>query len=331
MLTLQYLSFLTPATAASGLSIQLQTYDVPANVTLTLNVSGITGSETTFQLGQKVWTQMNTLLTQRSAIYSNVPPNNPNASKTPFLVFPDQNYSAIFNCTWTEHVVCLASQCNFSLTVSTNTIGCTTYVDCFPVLLDRATATSYQDTWGILWEDQYGNLLSGTQIDRAIIAASNKLTSHLKNNIVLSTYLYYEITDGATSLILPKTPVRDYFAPVLRISTTFDASQIIITYASAKSLLGLDRNRGILYYKFAQNLMYDPIEPFGTGNDVMLAYVAGYQKIPMVIKEYTARLSALINDNEFTEMSGEGSRFKFKGIDETLNSWAVFLEGYYLP
>ena len=327
MQTLQCISFMTAATGPGALQVQLQTYDLLANVTVTLNVSGIAGNETTFQLGQIVNTQLNTFLFQNKMAYQNIPPLGTSQIIPPFLSFPDQAYNAMFNVTWTEHVVTVMSQCNFSITITSNTIGCKTWVDWNPVLVDLPTAKTDGAVLNILWEDPYGNLLSDDQIITNLVTASSKMCNFLRNNIVLTTYLYYEISNGQKSVFLPKIPVRDFFAPVIRRPIIFSIQQITAN-ATVKSNFMLDRNRGELGYRFSQDFLYS-VEPFDDGNEVMIAYVSGFQRIPSVIKEYTIKLGRTARDSEFDSMQGEGSRFNFKSTENTLKGWAAWLSPYY--
>lgn len=329
MQTLQYISVMVPPASSGTYNLELETFDLQANVTLTLAVSGVVPT-TSFNFANQIATQFTTYLAQNGMLFDNVPPNQPLQSTTPFLSFPDQPYNAMFNVTWTEHVVCIMSQCNFEVRVASNSTGANTQIDWQPILVDLETAEALAVNLGSSWDDSCGDELTDAQKINVLKYASSEMVSALNNNIVLTTYLYYEITNGSDSINLYKTPVRDFFPPVIRPPDLFATPQAVY-YASVKSNFALDRNRGILTYRFAQNFLFN-YEPYDIYNEIMVAYIGGYQRIPSVIKEYTVKLSNLIAiSDEYSEMAGESSRFKFRNINEIINSWGNMLKGYSCP
>jgi hypothetical protein len=325
LLTQQFISFMTAASGGTNLQFQLQTYDLLQNVTFTLAITGLSGNETTFQLGNIVSTQFTTYLAQTQMLYPNVPPLPTSSTIAPFLAFPDQSFIAMFNVTWTEHVVDISGQCNFSVSTIANTTNSYVNIDSHPILLDYPTLVSNNPGWNLLWEDQYGNIMPQNQIIQALDSASSEMVNYLRSNVVLTTYLHNEIADGGDSANLEKTPIRDFFAPVIRRPSYYNITQTG-TLATIKSNYEPDRTRGILTYRFAQPLVDAP-QPFDRLNEVMIAYIAGYQKIPLAIKKYTAKL-AMLGDNQYAQMQGEGSRFNIRTYQEILQDWGAYLESY---
>lgn len=327
LLTQQFISFLTAASGGTTLGVTLETYDLLANVTFTLNVSGLTGSETTFQLGKITSTQITTYLAQQGMLYPNVPPLPTSSTIAPFLAFSDQAYNAMFNCTWTEHVVNVSSQCNFSISIATGQHNII-YVDSHPVLLDITTARTNENVWDTPWDGPTGAGLTDAELAVCISSASSEMVNFLRNNIVLTTYLQDTVIDppGGDSVNLNKVPIRNFFSPVIRRPSYYNVTQTG-TLATIKSNYEPDTTRGRLTYRFYQPLVDAP-QPFDSFNEVLIAYVAGYQKIPLVIKKYASALTTIAID-QYSEVGAEGSRFKNLPLNKVLEGWVNYLGDYF--
>jgi len=321
---------MTGATSAGSLYLTLQTQWDPnllAPSTLTLAVSGITGTEGTQQLAGIVNTQLQTFLYQNNAAFLNVPPNNPNSTIPPQLTFPDQIKNILYNVAGCEHVVSIGGQLDFTLSINSTGCGSQTVVDSHPVLVDLQTAKDEAAIWGVVWEDYYGNDLTDQQIIDKISDASARLCAHMNNNIVPSTYIHYETGNGMKDIYLCKYPILDFFPPVIRRPIIF-AVQQVTSNATVKQNYIPERGSGWLRYRFAQDFV-DNVEPWDNGNECMIAYIGGYWRIPRVIKSYVVKLSKLVHSDEFKSVRGEGTDANYKSTVETLSSWANFLYEYF--
>lgn len=325
----QYISVMVGASSTGNLNFQFQTLNLLSNITLTLAVSGVTGTESTIQLAQKINTQVNTYLTQLGMVFKNTPPNLPTVSYPPYLYFTDQPAVAIWSVTNTDHVTCISGQTVFNLTLLNNDIGAKFVIDEYPVLMDLVEGKNLARTWGAVWEDYYGNDLSDDDIIEHLSTASARMTAHLQNNIVASTYIHYTTGTGARSIRLNKYPIIDFYPPTIRRPIIGQSVwQQTSSNSTVKQNYMPDRETGWLEYRYSQDFV-DNIEPFDRGNEVICAYIGGYYKIPKVIKHYTVRLAQLIRNDEFKEIKGEGTEGKYQTTKEVLESWANFLYQYF--
>lgn len=314
----QFLSFMTGSSSAGALTVRIETYDLLANVTLTLSVSGITSTETTSSLANKVYTQLSTYLVQQERNYPNTPPKASNSTIEAFLSYAEQAMVGMFNVTWTDHVVCIASQCDFAVSLTTNTTGSLIEIDSHPVLLDLAAA----QTLNTVWEDDSGTALTNQQIINLLKYSSARLVAHLRNNIVLTTYLHNEICSGSDSIQFAKRPVRDFLPPHVRCWSVW-------SYVSSKYNFALDRRYGILKYGYSQPLV-KAYEPFDYGNEVLIAYVSGYTKIPTILQQIVVDVSTSTSINsDYKSMAADGSKFEFFAPADTWKEWAIYLSEYY--
>jgi hypothetical protein len=319
---------MTPAASAGALTVQLDTTDLQVNVSIVLNVSGITGTETENQLSFKVYTQLITYYTQNNYLYSNIPPGNFNSQFPPYLAFPDQIMLPLFSITRTDHCICIMSQCAFEVSTPVNATGSDIEILDVGVLCTLADAKNMIPVMNLNFQDPSGNPLTDAQLIYMLKMASSGLIKFLRNFVVSSTILEYYIGFGTSTLFVKKTPMIDFYPPVIRRPTILSIQQLT-TFGTVKSNFACDRNMGSIYYRFSQTFL-DNIEPFEDGNEIMIAYIAGYKKIPMIIKEYVMRFAGfLCSNNEYESSESEGFKTDIRSRDDVLGSFSAELHDYF--
>jgi hypothetical protein len=319
---------MTPAASAGTLTIELDTNDLYPNVSIVLNVSGITGTETENQLSFEVYTQLTTYYTQTNHLYYNVPPGNFDTQFPPYLSFPDQVSLPLFGITRTDHVICIMSQCGFDITISNNTTGSTIVQGDTGVLLTVKDFNNIAPITQTVTTDVNGTPFTEAQIIYMLNLASSDVIKFLRNFITSTTILEYNVCNGERDWYTKKSPIIDFYAPVVRRPTILSIQQIT-TFGTVKSNFSCDRNRGRISYRFAQDFLVSQ-EPFEQGNEVMIAYIAGYKKIPLIIKEYVMRFTAfLCNNNEYEDLDSEGYKTTIKARLDVLKSFTAELSEYF--
>lgn len=304
MENLQYISFVSAATSTGSLSFLLETQELNSNVSLTLSVSGISGSESPEALAIKTYTQFRTALTQQGYKFEGE------------LYYADLDKSAKFDIQRTENIVSVFSQTTFTLSASTNTIGCDLSINPHPLLLTLNDYTTVNRIGGLS-----GSTVTAQKIED-ISFASSVLCSYLKNNIVNSTYIDTEITSGKVSIFTRKFPLRDFYAPTVRraygmsfvIQSSFQFSPDI------KRNFAIDNNRREIKYRYSQDF-FNAYEPFDDGNEVMLAYIAGYDKIPANLKLAAMKFLDLVSWDATTKS------YKVEGFEKQFNTFGDVYKG----
>lgn len=305
MENLQYISVVSDATREDSpeLILVLESEDLSANISLTLSVSGIVGTETASQLANKIYLQLDTLLVQ----------NNYDFDGT--LYFSDQVKSAKFDINRTESVVSIFSQCAFTVSAGTNTTGAFIVIADHPVPITLNEVDRYSTVTKRTMDDSCGDTLDDDQKVDLITLASASLCAYLCNNIVQTTYLDSEVCKGTKSVFTRKYPLRDFFPPSIRrpYGLSFMMYSSYAVSPDNKSNYAIDSNRREIYYRFAQDF-FEAYEPFDDGNEMMLAYKAGYTKIPTVIKQAILQFVTLIDYDPTTKS------YKAEGFEHVMNN-----------
>lgn len=272
--SIQYLSVMVGPAASGSLELTLDSYDLDANISLAISVSGISGSEDPNDLAFKIQTQLNTALVQNDYRFAGE------------LYFADQSRTARFDVNRTEHVVSISSQTSFNLSLGASTTGAKLVIEDFPV---PATVDEVEKQYlfkGPL-QDYAGNTLSEDNLIEKIKIASAALIQYLSNNIVTTTYIDYQICYGTSSVFTRKYPLKDFYIPVIRRPDGyyFAYDSNLISPLGPKAVYGIDKgNYREIAYRYAQDFFH-AYEPFDKGNEMMLAYKAGYDRIPHAIKQ----------------------------------------------
>lgn len=309
MLTQQFISVMSSANSVGALDLNLTTYDLQANISLTLSVSGITGTETENQLAYKCFTQLNTRLAQLGYQYPNIPPININTVVQPYLAFPDQVMYPFFSVNYCDNIVNIAGQSNFSVSVTNNATGAKVVSSNNPILITLAEAR-YKARWlGLSFLNADGSAYTDNQLTDLLQMSSEYLTSFLNNYIVPVTYMYYEITQGTRSVFVQKGPIIDFFPPVARRPSFLFSLAMGFIFGTYKGNFAIDKSRNEIYYRYAQDFVLN-YEPFDDGNEIMIPYIAGHKQIPNIIKDYTLNFINLLQLQEYKSMQGQSFRWE---------------------
>ena len=313
MEVLQYLSVVTPAAASGSVVIRLESYDLETNVIINTTVTGIAATATCSDIAKSIYTQINLSLAAATATFDTI-------------VCPTQDMVAKFNVTRTDQVLCIMSQCQFDAKIVSAPSGVNIDVGDNPIFL---TVTEADDMSAVPEADcETGTALTTAEKILWIKRASARLAAFLRNNIVLSTYLHNDIASGNGSVFVQKRPLANFFSPAIRYKyyTTYPTALVYMVTRS-RFYVG---NRSI--GEIADNehqLLVDTRQPFNEGNEVIIAYTAGYQHLPMIIQECAAKFSYFLSTNgELKSESIEGISNDYRSIPEVLQGFVPFLREY---
>lgn len=302
MENLQYISFVQGATSSGTLAFLLETYDLAANISLNLSVSGIAGNETPTALAFKVQTQLETALVQNGYDFDGT------------LYYADQTRTALFDVNRTEQVVSVFSQSSFAVSVVSNSVGAEIVCKDIPLFVTLAEINTQARLKGP-YQDYAGNNLSTADLIDLMTSASASLCSYLNNNIVWTTYVDTEVCKGTKSVFTRKYPLRDFYSPMIRrpYGMGFVIQSSYSMDPDVKANFAVDANRREIYYRFSQDF-FTAYEPFDDGNEMLLAYTAGYEKIPTAIKQAVFKFVEIVQFDPTTKS------YKVEGFEHTYNS-----------
>jgi hypothetical protein len=314
MFETKYISVLSASTTGS-LVFNISTYDNLVNITLA--ASGLSSSDTEIGLAKKIETQLNTILVQNNAKFAGV------------CYFLDQPITApTFNVARTDHVVSISSQSGFDVVITTNTSGNQLVADNTPILITlpdvkrRALPVGAEDILD----------LTDAQIIDTMAIISAQFISITNNPIIATTYWKHETTNWDSTLFFGKTPVLDYYTPLIRRPILFFNPTTSGTDNSIpKSFFQVDWATGEATYRYYQNIVETYAEPFGYNNELVWCYVAGYRSIPDVVQLLLLQLSSFLSDggNEFKKLQGGTLIVERDTIVNFLNS-SMSLPPYFL-
>ena len=295
-----YLSVLTPAASSGSIGLSLTTIGASSDVTVVVSVTGIASGNSEVAIAQSIASQLNTAIVNTGALYSKAPVSLPGIPQ------------ASFQLTITDHVICVWSQAVFDTTVTSNTTGAIIAVRAKPALVTVANARTYGAVMGQLWTG-----LADSQIAILIGILSDEITSSIRNNIVMSTYLIDTWVEGLEGYRLPVYPVASTdTAYVLDPWTIYSITSII--YPLPVNLFTI-QNDGWIMYLQSQDLVFDKWDPFAFGNQFRITWVAGWDHIPESVILALIRLSPYYLSNAssvFDSLKGGTSSVKYKDQDK---------------
>lgn len=313
---LRYISVLSPAATAGDIVFNITTYNLETNLDINIVVSAAT-SYSEYTLAGRILTELVSTFAASGASFVHIP-------------YPNEDMVGEFAPTRSDHVVCIMSMCDWELDITSNPTGAMILASDDPALL----TLSEGDDFGI-FEDigcSTGVALTNTQKANRIAQGSARLIAYLNNNIVLSTYIHREIGNGNKFIQVKKRPLVNFYTPRSRPPFATGAYYPwVLPYTASRSSFGIDDPKlGMIAYLQDQNLV-DIEKPFGDGNEIIVAYEAGYRKIPAIIKECAAKFTWFLDNNgSIAAESVEGVSETNRSIPDVLKGYSAFLKGYKL-
>jgi hypothetical protein len=310
---------MTDMASSGNLGLSIVTYDANPNLTLTATVTGLSTSDTEITAAEKIRSQMTTILAQNTATYSGIP------------TLLTDSPSATFRLTRTDHSICFFSECQFDLTVSSNTTGAIFNIGSSPTLLTNDDARDLGALVGEEFEDSNGTAFSEAQLALLLSVVSAKLIYLIHNPIVASTYRFETWTEWTRGVKLPKTPLISLDPPVIQSPIYPMFLMTSETTPETLSLFHIESKTGWLMYKAAQEIFLD-YEPFDYNNFFRVSYVAGERKIPDIIKQIIVELVSVTTEEDASGLSLAGGTFKVdtKSALETVKSNLIYLAPFIL-
>lgn len=315
----QFLSVMTPPVTAGQLSFSVQTttfastdtgapkntvtafpdtFNMPVVSTFVVSISSINGTESEIGLATKVFNQLGTSIIQQGLNYAG------------FLSYAEEVYPATFQVTRSDHCVCVWSQTLFTISISSNTTGCSILIDQAPALVTLQGGLDSGLLINFDYTTDFGATLTNSQIMDSILKSSSALTNRLRNFIIISTYAK-EIRGNDTDCVqLAPYPVIDFDQPRIRRKNIVDVFNLPQWGKFAYGIVGHKRNN--LKFRFSEYLI-DHREPFYSQNLVYISFIAGHNHIPEEIKDAVVEYSMykLHNRGELKSMKGGSGAFAF--------------------
>lgn len=295
-----FLSILTPAASSGSIGLSLTTIGASSDITITALVTGITSGASEIGIAKTIASQLNTTISHAGANYSGSVVSLPGVPQ------------ATFQITITDHVICIWSQAVFDASLTSNTTGAILTTRAKPVLVTVANARSYGSVMGQPWTG-----LSDAQVAVAVGILCDEITTGLRNNVVMTTYLLDTWVDTLDGLRLPAYPVVTTDSPyVIDPWTIFSISSVI--FPLPFNMFIIQKDGWIMYYQ-AQNLVFDKWDPLARGNEFRITWVAGYDHIPESVIIALIRLSPFFLSSSasiYDSLKGGTSSVKFKDVDK---------------
>lgn len=303
-----YLSVMSPAASSGSLTFQLDTFDADFNLQgLVATVTGITAGMAETDVAIQIQNQLAT----QFPVYSGAPR------------FSAEAYAATFRVTRTEHCVCIWSQAQFRLQLTSDTVGCNLTMADVPLLAtcNRLLYLYGGFAGGVVngFANLAGYTLTTSQLIALIEAISSEVIGYLNNHVVISTYLGEWRTDGVKSVFTSPTPGLSIDQPVIRRKNLYEMYSIPQYSQLAYNWI---RHTGQLTFRFNQNFI-NAGEPFELDNEVRVSFVAGEFVIPTAIQRCMLELAKFgLNSNSGLDEIGGGSfRARFRKYSENLEHY----------
>ncbi len=308
----QYISILTTAASAGTIQFTLQTLDAASNVTIVASCTGLTTSQSETSLAQSIKSQLTTLTL--AASYTGTPSSLA------------QGPQATFRFNNTDHIVEVFSESRFNLSVTSNTTGAIVKVGDVPCLITVAQATSVAYVTDQTFETGDGVAYTNTQIADLIELISAKIITLLNNPIVATTYRHETYGNWQKGIELAHTPVISVDTPSVYFPGNFNF--LITDQGTTSKDLYFFEDDGDVTYRFAQEII-DCVEPFDYGNLFRMTYIAGYGRIPTIVRLSLVELvSAEIETGEVLSLSGGSFSVKIGGEKSILQEKLSLLSKY---
>lgn len=295
-----YLSCLTPAASSGSIAISLSTIGASADITILVSVTGIAAGASELTIAKAVANQLHSAIVTAGAQYSQVPVSLPGVPQ------------AVFQLTITDHIICIWSQAVFDATITSNTTGAALAIRAKPVLTTVAKARSYGSVMGQSWSG-----MSDTQVGVILGILSDEITTAIRNNIAMSTYLLDTWVDDLAGFRLPVYPVMSTdSAYVLDPWTLYSVTSLLNPIPA--NIFMIQNDGWIMYYQ-TQDLMFDQWDPFAFGNQFRITWVAGYDHVPESVIIAMIRLSPYLlssTSSIYDSLKGGTSAVKFRDVDK---------------
>lgn len=305
-----FCSVMTPAASNGSVSFNFQTLNATPNVSLTVQVTGITTSMSEKQIAYSICTQTSGAFYSNGILFQGVisPIINP--------------VSGNFQTANTDHVVSYFSQAQYSITQVADTTGANYYLDATPVFSTVAEALSYGPLANALLQSCGGGSLSTQQVVDLLAMSSSEIAETLNNNIVSCFYVYYFSTLMTNALKLPNVPVQSYWNPYILRPTIIQLATQVATFDLASNY-NIDYDTGWLTFRFAQDLLFN-YEPFDYQNLFYLAYSAGWNFLPRSIKTACLKYAFLLQTDTYTRSLSDGVVKIEYEVDRNLRRREIF-------
>lgn len=302
-----YISVLTPTVTSGNLQFEVETYDAAQNITLTFNVSAL-GSWDEIKLAKSISDQMNTILLQASAAYS----------QNPYPVFANYPPNATFYVSKTDHIVSFWSQAQYRLQLVSNNTGASIRISSAPTFVTLAKAKSMAPLIGIDFSDFNEEDLSDNQIMELLEMSSNQIVNIINNPLVIANYLLEKRGTMTGSIRLKSKPVLDFDAPyVIRPNVILPLALPILLTGWTYEIV---RDKGLFTYRYSSDLI-QAWDPFEINNEVKMTYRAGQLNIPKIVMEKVLEISGLaLNNTNIKSLKGGSASVEFRLPQDTYKS-----------
>lgn len=268
----QFISFMEPANNTDVVTVRLQSFGAQVDEVFTSTTTVNTGDDPE-TIALKVYQKLVADLTTAGLLYSDGTTGTPQ--------FSDQAPLATWMPTLSDHVVCIWSECQFRMTVTTNL--CRFVQDTSPVLMTIAYAKSVGFVFREFFKLADGSVMDDDSLVYTLGIISAYACDFLNNYIVMTTYKHHEICKGGESIQVGKRPIYTWDDPQIRRPYAAQIITATVLQVVRNSFMMVNET-GKLGYRFAQNLVWN-IEPFAKNNELIMTYVAGNFVIPKRVKD----------------------------------------------
>jgi hypothetical protein len=310
---IKFLSVMTPAQASGSTTFNIQTFNASPNLSITFAVTGISTGMSEEAIATTICYQTSAVLAANDATFKGI--------LTPI----DYPIAPNFGTAFTDHVVSLMAQAQYSWSIVSDTTGCEYYLDTTPVFctVDEALAFGPLNSQ-LLQNCASSGQLDNTQISELLAMASSDMIGILNNNIVSCNYVYYFSTLMTNALKFPNAPVQYFWNPYALRPTIIALASQVATFNLASNY-NVDFTTGWITFRFAQDLLFN-YEPFDYQNQWYVGYIAGYNQIPREVKSAVLRWSYVIQAYGFMnieEISDGVSKIKYS-VDKNIEKRNIF-------
>jgi hypothetical protein len=316
-----FLSVMTPADVNGDFVLRLETKDFSTTavytesinetelVTLNLAVCGITTDMSEIEIAETTYKQLSDQIIAANRAF--------NGS----LAYSEEQYPSTFQLTYSEHVVCIWSQAQFTSKIVNDSTNAILELAGRPCLITVTEAKAN----AVISDFTFGNL-TDTEISKSIKNASAFLTNRLRNNIVITTYAKEYRTKDTASVRLSPMPVLDFSNPRLR--QRVSPQQSVVTVWD-KRYFTLLHDKGELIFRAGETLI-NVSEPYEIQNSIYITFISGYQDIPDEIKTAVIDLCKykITSRDDIKSMKGGSGAFEFFGTSKVLKSILIPIAPY---
>lgn len=298
----QYLSVLTPATATGVIQLRLESYDASSNVTFTTSSIAINSGDSEETIAIKLKNALDSELVLATYNFDGQP------------VFSAELPNATWRIARTNHILNIWSECQYSLSITSNTTGALINQGSEPTFQTIAYAKAYGAISGQNFQDSVGDPLPDATIALMLAATSSEIVLNLNNPIVATGHVHYEIGNWTPSVFLKFIPLILWDPPVIRRPNMYNVLPVTTSFSDVRSNYTVNYLTGEVNYRFTQNLI-QRFEPFDYYNEIKLSYVAGYTNIPAIVKNVGVDYLQFMDVQGIVE-SLAGGTFKIAFKDE---------------